>query len=228
VETPFLQVGLTDDDQALNTILGSPLQTNSVAVIRSTQEMAFTAIDLLRGYAADKASGMSSLWTFSNLNQSGSGCLYSTNKVIGFVSTDALAYSGQAPTFKNGVLSYKLGGVHFKPDSSVIEGRYDLVIRSDAARCLYGFSSAPISASISVVDAAGELKSSTTSMSERGGWIYFKAAGFGYSTPEVRIKLTQPKVSKKITITCVNIKKSKLTKKVTAVSPKCPVGFKKR
>jgi hypothetical protein len=228
VETPFLQVGLTDDDQAPNTILGSPLQTNSVAIIRSTQEMAFTAIDLLRSYAADKASGMSSLWTFSNLNQSGSGCLYSTSKAVGFVSTDALAYSGQAPTFKNGVLSYKLGGVHFRPDSSVIEGRYDLVIRSDAARCLYGFSSAPISASISVVDSAGDLKTSTTSMSERDGWIYFEAAGFGYSTPEVRIKLTQPKVSKKITITCVGIKKAKLTKKVTAVSPKCPAGYRKK
>jgi hypothetical protein len=228
IETPYLQVGLTDDDVAPAVILGSQLPTNSVGVIRSTQDNAFTAIDLLRKYAGDKATGMLSLWTFSNLNQSGSGCLYSTSKVIGFVSTDALAYSGQAPTFKNGTLSYKLGGVHYKPDSSVIEGRYDLVIRSDVARCLYGFSSAPVSASITVIDSAGESKLSTTSMSEKDGWIYFEAAGFGYSSPEIQIKLTQPKPAKLTTLTCVNIKKPKLTKKVTSTRPRCPTGYKQK
>jgi hypothetical protein len=228
VETPYLQVGLTDDDASPALILGSPLPTNSVAVIRSTQDKAFTAIELLRKYSADRASGMLSLWTFSNLNQGGSGCLFSTSKVMGFVSTDALAYSGQAPTFNNGIMTYKLGGLHFKPDSTAIEGRYDLVIRSDAARCLYGFSSAPVSASISVVDSAGESKLSTTSMSEKDGWIYFRAAGFGYSAPEIQIKLTQPKPAKMTTITCSNIKKPKTIKKVTAVSPKCPTGYKKK
>jgi hypothetical protein len=228
IEAPYLQVGLTDDDVSPGLILGYQLNSNSVGVIRSTEENAFTAIELLRQYASDKATGMKSLWTFSNLSQTGSGCLASTSKVVGFVSTDALAYNGQAPSFKNGVLSYKLAGVHFRPDSKPIEGRYDLVIRSEAARCLYGFSAAPLSASISVVDSAGETKFSTTSMREKDGWIYFEAAGFGYSSPEVRIKLTQPKPAKKTTITCVNIKKPKLTKKVTAITPKCPAGYKKK
>lgn len=228
MQTPYLQVGLSDDDSLGSIIPGVPLQRNSVAVIRSHFEMAPIAVKLLRDYAKDKVTGMVSLWSFSNLNQAGFGCLHSTTKVMGFVSTDALAYNGQAPSFKNGVLTYDLSGLHFKPDGTPVEGRYDLVIRSDAARCLYGFTSAPVYASISVVDSAGETKVSSTSMREKNGWIYLSAAGFGYSTPKIQMKLSQPKPAKKSTITCVTTKKPIKTKKITAVGPKCPTGFKKK
>jgi hypothetical protein len=36
---------------------------------------------------------------------------------------------------------------------------------------------------------------------------------------------TNPSSKKKITITCT---KGKITKKITAVNPKCPIGYKKK
>jgi len=103
-------------------------------------------------------------------------------------------------------------------------------MRSDIARCLYGFSSAPIKAEISITSDEGEKKVATTIVNEKNGWLYLSAKGFTFSAPTINVKLSQEKVvapvaSKKITISCV---KGKTTKKVTAVSPKCPAGYKKK
>jgi hypothetical protein len=59
------------------------------------------------------------------------------------------------------------------------------------------------------------------------------ANGFTFSSPTVRVKLTQDPVAVvkapvkqvKTTITCV---KGKTVQKVSAISPKCPAGFKKK
>jgi hypothetical protein len=116
-------------------------------------------------------------------------------------------------------------------------------MRSDAARCLYGFSNAPVSATVSIAGADGATNIATTVVSEKDGWLKMKAAGFTFSEKQIQIKITQEgsvgktqpqKVElaspvstkpKKSTITCV---KGKITKKVSAVSPKCPTGFKKK
>jgi len=110
---------------------------------------------------------------------------------------------------------------------------------------------APISASVSVTSSDGGQQSiATTVVNETNGWLHLSAAGFTFSSPTLKVKLTQdanaaaavpspsskpsasaepaPQTSaapmiKKSTITCV---KGKVTKKVTAVSPKCPAGYK--
>jgi hypothetical protein len=65
------------------------------------------------------------------------------------------------------------------------------------------------------------------------------AAGFTFSEKTIQVKFTQaaeaaavkppaavaPIIKKKTTITCV---KGNVSKKVTAVSPKCPAGYKKK
>jgi hypothetical protein len=69
------------------------------------------------------------------------------------------------------------------------------------------------------------------------------AGGFTFSTPSIKVKLSQevttpapvatpspsasakPATPKKITITCF---KGKTSKKVTAINPKCPTGYKKK
>jgi hypothetical protein len=119
-------------------------------------------------------------------------------------------------------------------------------MRSDVARCVYGFSKAPINATISITSDDGTPQVATTVIGERNGWLYLQAKNFEFSAPIIKAKLTQeivveptptptptptatpmvkPVVAKKITITCV---KGKTTKKVTAVKPKCPSGFKKK
>jgi len=169
-----------------------------------------------------------------------------------------MLYEDILPKFENGSLNYKVGGLHFNPDGTTFKGMYDLVMRSETARCLYGFSNAPISAEISVISVEGEKQVATTKLSESKDWIHLSAYNFGFSSPTIKMTLKQEaepsptpiattspepsptpiattspepvvkpasKVINKSTITCV---KGKLIKKVSAVSPKCPTGFKKK
>jgi hypothetical protein len=110
---------------------------------------------------------------------------------------------------------------------------------------LYGFGSAPIQAKIEVSSSDGTPSVATTVINESDGWLKMTAAGFTFSTPKISVKLSQevitpqpsesaspapspsvkPAVAKKTSITCV---KGKTSKKVTAVNPKCPTGYKKK
>jgi len=84
----------------------------------------------------------------------------------------------------------------------------------------------------------------TKSTGERDGWLFVSAKNFTYSSPSIEVALSQPKASptptpsatstaspatkkavSKKTISCI---KGSTVKKVTATSPKCPAGFKKR
>lgn len=188
----------------------------------------FAWLDTFRDIAKDTAAGESDIWGFSTIETKGRGnfCLSDTTRVIGVVTTNATMYNGVVPDFIDGQLTYKVGGLHYAPDGKTLnEGTYDLVMRSDVARCLYGFSTAPVQASIQVIGDGGETKLATTIINEKDGWIKLAAYGFSYSTPTVKITLTQPVTKKKTTITCV---KGKVTKKVAAVGPKCPAGYKKK
>jgi hypothetical protein len=84
----------------------------------------------------------------------------------------------------------------------------------------------------------GKTSVVTQTLKKLSGFYYFNINGFGFSAPTIRIKLTQdavvasptPKVAiaspkRMSTITCV---KGKTSKKVTALSPKCPAGYKKK
>ena len=188
----------------------------------------YTIIEDFRKTVNDTAAGISSLWSFESISEvSNEPCLREKGRVLGIVTTNATAFDGVAPDFQNGKLIYKVAGLHYQPDGKTLnEGSYDLVIRSDVARCLYGFSKAPISATISVVGEGGENRVATTVVSEKDGWLKLAAYGFNFSSPTISVKLSQaPAPAKKTTITCV---KGKLTKKVTAVGPKCPSGYKKK
>lgn len=171
-------------------------------------------------------------------------CLGDTKNLTGMVTTNANMYVSAPPTFNaiTQTLDYKVSSPHFDDKSGSNVGNYNLVLSSEAARCLYKFSKAPISATISIVSSDGTAQVATTTVNEKNGWLYLSANGFSYSAPTVRVKLTQEAekpvatpspsastapaaVAKKTTITCV---KGKTSKKVTAVKPVCPAGFKKK
>ncbi len=200
-------------------------------------ETAFNFLNSFREKVGDAAAGLTSAWNFTSIKAgSGSQCLSQKGKILGIVSTNATAYESTAPKFTDGQLAYKVSGLHYQVDKKTENlGTYDLVINSDVARCLYGFTKAPISASVSITGGSDQ-KIATTVVNEKNGWLKLAAYGFTYSEKILQVKLTQQKdnslasatakpAQKKITITCV---KGKTTKKVTAVNPKCPSGFKKK
>jgi hypothetical protein len=178
----------------------------------------------LRATVKDTAAGISSLWNFSSVPFDGSNpCLQGTNRVLGMATTNATIFDGTSPSFSKGFLSYKLAGMHYLQDGVTESmGSYDLLIRSDVARCLYGFTRAPVSATITV-SGEGDRSIATTIVSEKNGWLKLAAYGFTFSEKTIMVKLTQKK-SKTITCTAPN----KKSVRITATTPKCPKGFKKR
>jgi hypothetical protein len=195
----------------------------------------------------DKSTYAPTIWMARTI-QSGTQfekCMKGQDSLSGIVSTNATMYVGAPPTFNQseGSLDYKVIAPHYLPDGTEFKGMYNLIIKSDVARCIYGFTSAPVSATISIVSSDGTNQVATTLFGERNGWIYLKANNFTFSAPTLKVKLTQeaekpvavatptptpaakPAVAKKTTITCV---KGKTTKKVSAVKPVCPTGFKKK
>jgi hypothetical protein len=218
--------------------------------ITNYDEMMMKEFVLWLPHVGDKASFTPTMWSFRTINSGGgitSACISGGNDVKGFVSTNATMYIDGPPDFdKNDqALEYKVAATHFDEKGELFKGSYDLSIRSDAARCLYGFSSAPITAKIEVVSENGENQVAVTTVNEKNGWLYLSAKGFTFSAPIVSVKLSQEKVMevveptpsltptpaakpaavKKTAITCV---KGKTTKKVSAINPKCPTGYKKK
>ena len=174
--------------------------------------------------AEDKAYTNVSTWSFRSMEDSGEYSQCIGNKgVAGMVTTNSNAYIAGPPKFNGSDLVYKVGSPHYTSKGEVQIGTYDLAIRSDVARCIYGFSSAPIQAKLSVIYADGETQNATTVIAEKDNWLRLSAKGFTYSSPTVKVKLTQKK-NQTYSINCVKGSKSK---KVTGTSPKCPSGFRK-
>jgi hypothetical protein len=164
------------------------------------------------------------------------GCLKSSRGILGQVSTNATVYSISAPLWDAATdsLSFTVAAPSFDSDGEKKKGVYDLVLREDIAKCLWGKELSKTSAKIEILNADGTSQVATTTFKLLNGYVYFRAAGFHYSVPKIKVSVIDavptPKatsaVSKKMsTITCV---KGKLSKKVTAVNPKCPAGYKKK
>ena len=184
----------------------------------------------------DKAQALPTAWsiqTMSNYQVSDqvAKCLSQSDSLAGIVTTNAAEYLDGPPTFdtSTGTLDYKVAATHFEPDGkTVFKGNYDLVMSSSVARCIYGFTNAPISATVSITSDSSEPNVAVTQVSEKAGWLSLNASNFTYSSPTVRVKLSGTPVplivpKKPAKITCT---KGKITKVITG--SKCPAGYKKR
>ena len=191
-------------------------------------------------------------WSFQSMENNYNdpkNCFKDPSQLSGLVATNSAMYISGPPSFNTNdqSLDYKVASPHFLPDHSVFKGTYNLIIRSDVARCIYGFSSAPIKASVSIQSSDGGTQVAATTLNETNGWLSLSASGFTFSNPTIHVKLSQdapvvaptapitPDVpgaiakqatpAKQITITCV---KGKTSKKISAIKPTCPSGYRKR
>ncbi len=218
------------------TFESGPEIRNAISAPTSYSETGMEELIAWIPYINDKSTADISKWTLRSLTDGelagAASCFTNTSQLNGLVMTNATQYTAGPPKFDRaaGSLDYRVAAPHYTSGGNVFLGTYDLIMRSDVARCIYGFTKAPLNASISVVDNDGVTTTATKLVSERDGWIRIAAYGFGFSSPTVKVKFTQEAAkapaspSKKITITC---KKGKLVKKVTAIKPVCPKGYKK-
>jgi hypothetical protein len=138
-------------------------------------------------------------------------------------------------------LAMNVSSIHRRMDGSLNAGTFQIQMPVTVAQCLWGVDlSKATAATISAVYGGGiDSEIVTTSSKIADGFYYLSANGFHYSSPTIKVKLTQtasnlaiqkpleevkPVVRKKITINCI---KDKKVRKVTAYEPKCPNGFKK-
>lgn len=184
-------------------------------------------------------------WNFGAATYIGNNaCSADKTALQGLVVTNAPIYDKGPPTYIDGSLDYKVAGIHTNVDGTLFRGRYTYIVKSETARCYYGFSKAPIQAKVEVVSADNSSQVATTLVSEKNGFIKLQADNFTFSSPTIRVKLSQsapvatpittptptaspkqtPTMVKK-TITCV---KGAKTKKVTSTNPKCPEGYTKK
>jgi hypothetical protein len=194
---------------------------------------------------ATQARWESSIWTTVSYSTGSradiygqmNGCLQSSKGILGQVSTNATVYSISAPLWDAATdsLSFTVAAPSFDSDGEKKKGVYDLALREDIAKCLWGKDLAKSNAKIEILNSDGTSQVATTTFKLFNGFVYFRAAGFHYSVPKIKVSVVDlpasstPKAAvtpqKATSITCI---KGKIAKKVTAVKPKCPAGYKKR
>ena len=226
-----------------------PMKRNYISMPRPSAKFGIDELKAWLPTVDDKATAVPSMWSIRSLRgdelDNANNCFKSEANVTGIVTTNATQYSGGPPEFdkEEASLVYKVAAPHYSSNGDVFKGSYDLLMRSDIARCVYGFSKAPIKAELTIVSANGTPQIATTVLGEQNGWVSLSAKNFEFSAPVIKAKLTQEAevivaptptptptasanpVVKKVTITCI---KGKTSKKVTAVKPKCPTGYKKK
>lgn len=193
--------------------------------------------------AGDKSVASPSTWSVRTLSSSAdltmTRCFVDGDGLKGLVTTNSTTYSDGPPKYVDSELQYRVASPHYSSTGVENRGSYNLLIRNDVAKCLYGFSDKPIRATVMVTKSDGEASNVATEiLSMNSGWLKLSAKNFTFSDPTIRIKLTQdaaietPIVAapikmtpSKISITCVKGYKKKV---VTGTKPVCPSGYKKK
>ncbi len=165
------------------------------------------------------------------------GCLQFSKGILGQVSTNATVYSISAPLWDAATdsLSFTVAAPSFDSDGEKKKGVYDLVLREDIAKCLWGKDLAKTSAKIEILNSDGTSQIATTIFKVSNGYAYFRAAGFHFSVPKIKVSVVDavtvpsptPKVLTPVSKKSITCTKGKATKKVTGTQPKCPSGYKK-
>jgi hypothetical protein len=201
-------------------------QRNAISNPSAFSDAAFSQLKLWTEYIKDKATAIPSVWNVRTLSYNemvkAPKCISEGTGVTGIVATNSTLYAEGPPAFDTATsaLNYKVAAPHYEKDGTTeFKGTYDLVLRTDIAKCLYGFDDATSTAKIEVSDENGTAKTVTTSMGVADGWFKFSASGFTFSAPTVKVTLIKP-ASAPIaapTIVVPSMKKGK-TKSVSSVA----------
>jgi len=183
----------------------------SKANVRQFQMIAMASNDDNSGFGVDGTSG---------------GMYVGSNGVCG-LSTPVWSEEDKAFT-------WRAAAPHFAPDGvTVNKGFYKAVIPTADAALLWGMTNPNDAASaleISLTTEEGGTAAFLKNISVKNGRIIIDVSGFEYSRPKLKIGIKKgykpaAKILNKTTITCI---KGKAVKKITAVKPACPAGYKKK
>ena len=205
-----------------------PYLLNSWSYPESNKDSSFDELRLWLPVVGDTAVATPSVWSARTLGLGemvdADTCFLSGAGIKGIVTSNATVYGDGPPTFNNaeGTLNYKVAAPHYNPDGSEFKGTYDIAMTSAVARCVYQLGDAPINVSVRVVDENGVQTGATTTAIESDGWLKISVKDFTFSSPTIKLRITQKKGFKKPKapqkVVCLKGGKKK------AATGKCPPG----
>jgi len=140
-----------------------------------------------------------SLWSFSSSStpsQSGycqttSGNAF-TRGFVGLVASNSSVLSTAGPTWDpvDQSFNYQVSSPHANVDGSPNVGDYSLVIPLSQAQCRWGNTLSNAKATIQVIGDDQSSKIITSVFRKDSNFLYFDVAGFRYSNPKIKIRLT--------------------------------------
>lgn len=215
----------------------NPEASYFLVVSPSQGDRGFTDYATWAPYLKEKALATVTNWSFATNSSGGSSCLSGGDQITGVVSSNASVYSSNPPTWipATSSLSYQVASPHFDENGKENLGTYTLAISTKAIQCLYGQSSLPPSATVSIGYGSEVVTVATVTMKSTADWFYFAANGFHYSNPVITVKFAGGGKAPTTTGNGQSVGGSKIQwcakgnakKKVVAVNPVCPKGYKK-
>ena len=153
---------------------------------------------------------------------------------LGAVMSNASLYQSTPPSWDddNKSFVFKVASPHLDKQGQPNKGSYTLYIPTEMAKCRWGEASTTGKAEIRVVNADGTSSITTVAATTESGNLRFNIAGFGYSSPTIKIRMGKDikapvAEAVKKTPTVIKCVKGKTVKKVVGVKPVCPSGYKK-
>lgn len=160
---------------------------------------------------------------------------YSANARIfqGAVFSNATMFQTTPPEWDetNNSFVFTVASPHLDEKGVANKGFYTLYIPTEMAKCRWGDATLSAKAEVQIVNSDGKSSVTTLVATTEDGNLRFNIAGFGYSSPTIKIRMgkdinapvSEVATKKLIAIKCL---KGKTVKKVLAVKPVCPKGFK--
>ena len=180
----------------LNSNWSNPLYRNAEMTPDPYSVASFSQLEMWKEFYNDSAGAVPTNWNVRTLADSemssASKCVTDASGISGVVTTNSTLYSQGPPTYtaETGTLDYQVAAPHYLNDGKTeFLGDYNLLVREDVAKCLYGFTGTEITSSMSVVDTTGSPKQATTSLTLENGFYKFSASGFTFSAPTIKAKL---------------------------------------
>lgn len=177
--------------------MSNPSVRNLVSQPSAFKSTSFDQLEQWKSFINDSAYALPSVWNVRTLSESemssAPACVRQGRGVTGIVSTNATLYAEGPPAYDSstGNLNYRVAAPHYLKDGvTPFSGYYGLLLREDIAECLYGAPNFGSSASVTVRQPDGTVKSASTDFSQTNGWFRFVASGYQHSAPVISAKLT--------------------------------------
>jgi hypothetical protein len=152
----------------------------------------------------------------------------------GAVFSNATMFQTSPPEWDatNNSFVFKVASPHLDEKGVANKGFYTLYIPTELAKCRWGDAVSSARAEVQIINSDGKTSITTLAATTEDGNFRFNIAGFGYSSPTIKIRMgkdikapiAEVVTQKSIAIKCV---KGKTVKKVVGVKPVCPSGYKK-